>query len=463
MIFRGLIICGLLTTQIAFAAPLKKGMISDFSEDETKFVKNSDKKDLNKSSQKIIEAYKKKMRDGFRIEGKVFGGNIIAGRRTEAPGFMSSRQINPSAEVVGPIDPISIIRIGDTIYLRWTGTPGPQEGEVYATVTPALVMQNKEDATDFEIGVPQDMNQLPDRYHIAGYLYETTGWIRITKISQGLVEARVTSMRAQVSVGDRVMPTLPVFKEVPPVYGDGTLTATIVAGHPVERLSTTQGSYLYLNRGMRDGVKLGQMFIALDDEKLKIQIHENPKHLAGSVKVIYVSDAYSTAMISEQFDIIRIGSALRTQTANEAQSVRESTQQNFPNMEALPVSPENETAPTAPGEEQKSNGKKMSELDAIENSIKNSGLTSAERDRLNQLQKQTEKKEPPQAEESLTTDVPSADQNPAEEEKKSSDVPKLPPLENSFQKKDSGKKAESDKKKKAGKFRDEERLNEMMQ
>ncbi len=445
-----LIGCGLILSFTASAAPTKS-MIKDYSEDEASLINAANKRELNKDEQKFLEAYKKRVQDSFKVEGGLRQGNIAAGRRTEPPGFISAREITPPGQVIGPITVGNSIRIDDLIYIRWSGTPTPKEGEIYSTVTPALVMQSEVDPTDFEIGVPTDMNKLPKHYHLAGYLYETTGFIRITKITQGMVEARVTGLRGQVAVGDRVMPPLPIFKEVPPVYSENDITATIVAGNPVNRLSTTQGSYLYLNRGMRDGVKLGQMFSAMESVRLKYPVHETPKTDLGTVKVIYVSDAYSTAVISQQFDIIRIGSLLHSMPS---EGTRESSQENFPNMEALPTSPESEAPGVTPPA---ADEKHISELDALEKSMRDGALSPAERERLNRLHLQSEKANPEAEEnEDQMPEVPSA-----EEEQGKSEVPELPPIENSFQKKNTKKK--DDKKRPGPKFRDEERLNEMMQ
>lgn len=418
-------------------------------------VESKNKELLNKAQLEYVEQQKKRVQDLVKFEGVDLKNLRKKNLSFEAPGFMSARQVAVSATVIGPITNSNSIRINDLIYLRWTGT-SPQEGEIYATVTPALVLQHKEDPTEFEIGVPNDMNTLPKNYRQAGYLYETTGLVKIVQITQGMVEARVINLRGQLKVGDRIIPPLPVYQSVPPVYSDGELTASIVSGHPVDRLSTTIGSYVYINRGMRDGVKLGQVFSAMEGVKLDTPVHETPQKYMGSVKVIYVSDAYSTAVIIKQFDLIRIGGLIRSDTAAIASS-RESTQENLPNMEALPVTQGDFQAPE---ELKQDTPKALSELDLLERSVKNRTLTPDERLRLNDLHQQAtnEQTSPPEDNSHLSIEESN--------ELDSGEVPSLPSIENSFSspapavKKDAKKDANKVQNKKR---RDEEHLNEMMQ
>jgi hypothetical protein len=369
------------------------------------------------------------------------------------PGTASVAPLADIARVVGPAGVATSFRIGDTIFLRWQGAPGPREGDRYSVFTPALILQNLQNPTEFSVVLRNEKNEKNERYRRAGYFYESSGVIRITRVTQGLVEAVIESMTGQIAISDQIMPTLPKTKIPKPVYGGIQLSAAIVSGSPAERISTTPRSFIYINRGSRDGITLGRIFQSVETARLEGD-KKGPEMLAGEAIVVHVSDAYSVAMITQQFEVIRIGSLLRSkQTDDEMPSFEPFHNFNPANaakyekaaepVEEVPNLNEMNavTDPTLPDPAKPKPPAKpaLSELDAIEQANKFNSLSPKEKERLGTLSRQEK-----------------VGQEASEEE----EAPSLAPVDSSFgSAKPTDKKA---KKKRAQKSRDEEELNQLM-
>ncbi|NUM87779.1 MAG: hypothetical protein HUU37_01110, partial [Bdellovibrionales bacterium] len=297
----------------AHAAP-KVGLIGvkEFEEEDLVYgVTDKDARERAAERIKKMRELKARLKLEMKVEGGILKGYTAAAKRTRPPAFISAREIPSMARVVGPSGTNTGIRLLSKVYLRWNSPSPPRVGDEYDTFAPALVMQSLSDPTIFDIGEVTDLNKMPGGYRPAGFLYETSGRVRITEIDKGLVEADVIQIRSMLRIGHRVMPAIPTYASVEPIYSPAETNAVVVAGFPVDRLSTTIGSFLFLNRGRRDGIQLGQMFESVENLRTDDGTVSNKTLYQGKVKVVYVSDSYSTAMITEQFDVIRIGSVLR--------------------------------------------------------------------------------------------------------------------------------------------------------
>jgi hypothetical protein len=392
------------------------------------------------------------------------------GSRLRVPGFISASAVAPLARVVGPKKLEAEFRIGDTLYLRWQSVPLPRPGDRFSIFPPAIVLQNIDQATDFEITAPVGPKEsLPNGYRMAGYLYEMQGRLRVVRMNGNLVEGVIEQQKGIITMGSEVIPQLPLLQSVEPINGGIQLSAAVVCGSPHDRLSTTSRSFIYLNRGGRDGIKVGQIFESIETVKLdEAAGGAAPEMSSGEAMVVYTSDSYSTAMITHQFDVIRMGSLLRTKqqgiavtrvtpfggfTENKKENLPDEKSPEIPSIEnlpedTLPGSGKNalpEPVPDLAKQKTKPSTPRLSELDELEKSLSLKALSAEEKSRLDKLGRQ----------EKLGAVKPGEDTGAPESELGA------PKVENSF--KDGKKAAKTDKKskKKASKV-DEEELNLLM-
>lgn len=323
--------------------------------------------------------------------------------RVNVPGFISASAIPEIAQVIGPGTIAGSFRLGDTIYLRWSGTPGPREGDRYNTYSPAIVMQSLLDPTEFSVRQrPAKLQEIPGDFRMAGFFYEISGTVRVVRVRQGTVEAVIERLSGQLSTGDQLMPLIPVKNKITPVTGGIQLAAAVVCGSPADRLSTTERSFIYINRGARDGIKEGRVFQAVESVRLEGPVSgPAPERSLGEAMVVHVTDSYSTAMITKQFEVIRIGSLLKTrQELGDIPS-------GAAFADLIPATGSTATSPTGvpevpeigdvgarqdpslpePGRTRKGEAS-LSELDALEKSLQLNKLTPEERARLGRLSRQ---------------------------------------------------------------------------
>lgn len=429
----------------------------NFTEEQKHPEENSTYSARNKS---IAKSESKGMDESDLIQGarNTFGKY---NNRVRVPGFISASPISPLGRVVGPVKNDSILRMGDTIYVRWTGGPAPKPGERFATYSPAIVLQNLLEPTDFEvIAPPGPKDSLPKDRRLAGYFYETNTRLKVLRVRGDLVDALIEQMSNTTHIGDELMPVPPLRENIP-LHTSGTpISAAVVSGSPANRLSMTRRSVIYINRGSRDGVRVGRVFEAIESVRLDGGISgAAPEISHGEAVVIHTTDSYSTAMISKQFDVIRIGSLLRSKQESSAAipsspfggfaETKENQKYDLPD-DAVPILPNLENPPSKSDESLPEPRKKvdttpLSELDRMEKNMKLNGLSAQEKAKLDKLSEQ----------EKL------AASRQAEADEEAAGNPGAPTVENSFQ--DGKKGAKKDKKAKPRARNEEEDLNLLMQ
>jgi hypothetical protein len=398
------------------------------------------------------------------IEGTLRINRAATSRRIRVPGFISSAKLQDFAEIVGPTRGPTSYQFGDTIYIRWIGTPGPREGEVFDVYEPMVVAQNLSDPTEFIIRPEPrgEESRIPGGYRMAGFFYETLGTIRITNIREGLAEAVVTGLAGNIGVGFRLMKQLPMLPRVDPIVGGIQLSGVVVSGSPAGRLSTTIRSFIYLNRGARDGIRVGRVFQSVDTLSLSSSVSgRNPEISNGEAMVVQVSDSYSTAIITRQFDVIRMGSILKTKQdfsdirdkipgvnlfpvsqrlrQNSRSAKEKEATPEVPNLDDMqrnrdPSLPELDRIPVRPEQD-------LSDLDRLERDMKLDDLSEKEKDRLNRLARQRK-----------------LDQPVEDEDSQEGGTAGIPAVDSSF----GPKKKKPDEKKAKQRNRDEEELNLLM-
>jgi len=247
-------------------------------------------------------------------------------------------------------------------------------------------------------------------------------------------------------LGDKIMLPMPQFDNIEPITGGMQMSATVVAGSPPERISPTIGSYVYINRGSRDGVKIGRIFEVSETVQLVDNPIVAPTESMGEMKVVYTTEFFSTALVTKQFNVMRIGGVVQTKTGDRP---IHNKMEKFQVHQRRGVPTQLEGAiekPLTPKQ-------KLSELDELERRAGVLGLTPEERKRLETLQRQDLRKSEPESEQQ--EGEPGA----------SNEVPSLPsaPKGSTDSKVATGKKPEPVKKKKKPSGQDEANLNELMQ
>ena len=278
------------------------------------------------SSEKARETVEAKiiLRDKFGIVTP----NAIAdlydkiSNRIKVPGYISLRAQQPFGRIIGPNTAQGIsFAEGDEVFIRWGGATRPDVGELYSSMSPAVLMQNRIDFTDFRI-LLNDFNarEYNDNYNLAGYVYESNGEIEIIDVSRGVIKGRVINSAGPITLDDKIFATLPAYASIKPISTPARLAAAVVSGSPPTSLTASLGSIIYLNRGKRDGIKVGTIFNTLEPIYLTDAPPIKRSGDVGQVMVIFASDGYSTAVVTKQFRMISIGSLMESQVGGPSRA-----------------------------------------------------------------------------------------------------------------------------------------------
>lgn len=288
----------------------------------------------------------------------------------KVPGFITSKIIPPVARVIGPKKDIRRALNHDKVYIKWiSNKTSPIIGERFAIYRPAVVMQSIRKPTEYFIYTNswKRRSELKKGMRLAGYYYQIRAEIEVTEVKPTLVTGKVTWSEDTLDVGTELIRAPPMYKSISPITGGRPIHATIVAGYPTLNLSPQRGSFVFLNRGAMDGVKVGRIFESWQLVELSEVVKDQPSKVVGKVMVTFVTDHYATGIIMEQFDVIRIGSKMRGMTSGIDKP------ENFEVLAAY---------------NKRSYLKSASRLDDIEVKMGNLELTTAERRRLEQLHRE---------------------------------------------------------------------------
>lgn len=277
------------------------------------------------------------------------------------PGFISTTRVGSLGIIVGGISKeVDTYHLSSNVYLRWRGGK-PNIGDIFAVYTPRVILQSKSNFTDFEL-FPSNSPALPEKlkiFHHAGFFYEINGEVEIVDNSENVIRARVINHGSAIRLGDELMKPLPIHTGIPRNYSAKRITASVVLGHPHDRISPAEGSFMYINRGTRDGVDVGTVFHTLEKVKLKHVPSIQKKVELGEAVVVYATTSYSTALVTKQWQTIRLGSLLESSaygTEREARTIQRK--------------------------------RRRSQLDIIEKELDIEGLTQEEKARLEALHQQ---------------------------------------------------------------------------
>jgi hypothetical protein len=468
----------------------EQGIVEDFTEQKTNSLSDPYLDGLNKSRSK----HEAEMLQNVDLIQSAHGTYKKFNDRVRVPGFISAAKLPQLGRIVGPVLPADTsLRLGDTVFIRWYGAVPPKVGDRYASFTPGIVLQNTENLTDFEVfDVPTSSIKIPKYRRLAGYIYETNGRIKVMKVSGHVVTAVVEQLSSRAGIGNEIMEIPPLLNAVPPVTNGNRVSAAVVCGSPTDRLSTTERSFVYLNRGSRDGIQVGRVFESIENVKTDQPMDEKVEMSNGEAIIVHVTESFSTAMITKQFDVIRIGSLLSSKTgangiiqsrpyngysadprvdnpnykgsvedvsgngtagngAEEKGNTSTTSDQNGPETKKMgseiPEVPDLENLPVASDESlpvphKRPSGPALSDLDELEKNLNFQDLSPDERTKLNKLSTQEK--------------IEAAQQSSGE----LSDNPGAPTIDNSFG--DQGSSTKKKPKKKASAKNDEEELNLLM-
>ena len=152
-----------------------------------------------------------------------------------------------------------------------------------------------------EIFRPGDFVSDPGTGRKLGRVTEQLGWMEITKVSDESALGVIRMSHSDIAKGDHVMPRRLRNAEIP--IGDRVEVEGMLAYTPDKRVQMGQGDVLYLNRGTRQGIRVGsplEVFKPMGERRdaVRKEMRALPDHVVAKLIVVEAHDETSVAVVT---------------------------------------------------------------------------------------------------------------------------------------------------------------------
>lgn len=203
--------------------------------------------------------------------------------------FMSAFPIETIGELVASPNPSIMLQKDDMVYLKLD--------KEYPKGTLLTVYENK----------GRIEAELSDR---KGFAYEVLGDVEVDSTKEGFVLCKLKTELDVVKRGAKITPYIPILPKPAPVPNDKRIEAVIMSTIDLSQGNLGYGDFAYLDRGLIDDVKRGnifQVYVSTDiDNKIELTFEEST--LIAELLVWDVKDRFSTALVIMAKDFIPKGS-----------------------------------------------------------------------------------------------------------------------------------------------------------
>lgn len=149
-----------------------------------------------------------------------------------------------------------------------------------------------------------------------GNMYRIIGDLKVTHKYGDYLSATIRESYQELERGDLVGPAMPITVELEVGPPTGDLEGQIVAQMSQERVLSTTGETVFIDRGRADGVRIGNSFYIVSriDEVLDPRRPDPtlPASVIGRLVVVRVDDYSATAVVTDASRSIPIGSEIVT-------------------------------------------------------------------------------------------------------------------------------------------------------
>jgi len=187
--------------------------------------------------------------------------------------------INSSGKISSSPSGKQLIGVGDYVYVD-TGQPAAKKSKFYIITKPAEVIH-------------------PVTHNFAGYLYRINGILEITGEENGNQKAMIIESYEETTVGDILSAFMPVERPVDPVKERRPeINGVIIKLWNNQELASSN-DILYLDRGVNDGIVVGDLFNVITNSK--------PHTPIGKIQVISAKEKTSVAIVRKATAEIQSG------------------------------------------------------------------------------------------------------------------------------------------------------------
>lgn len=202
------------------------------------------------------------------------------------PAIANDTTIPYLGEVTGSRREGSGLTQGETVFIR-SNSQDLQVGNTYNVLSePQYTHQKKSDRS--------------------GYLYRSQCEIKILGVKDDVYVGLITTSYDAIERGARLYPLLPVVSDIKVVPAEQTMEALVVSDETRSVSSSSQFQYVFLDRGLEDGLHVGEVFRVYEyyDPATKKKITDSDFMVKADIVVVHATAQFATGLILNSRDAI---------------------------------------------------------------------------------------------------------------------------------------------------------------
>ncbi len=196
-----------------------------------------------------------------------------------APSLMNESTLPYLGEIVGSRRDGSNLATGEVVFIKSNGQD-LQVGSAYSVLSEATMVQEKKSER-------------------IGYAYNATGEIRIVGVKDSLYIGEIERGSDVIRRGDRLYPLLPLISGISPKVARAPVEGLALIDPSSSVSNVSQYRFLFFDRGLEDGVEVGNVFRIYDyhDPVTQKKITESDFLVSADAIVVHATAQFSTALI----------------------------------------------------------------------------------------------------------------------------------------------------------------------
>jgi hypothetical protein len=252
-------------------------------------------------------------RDGFNVDGLDFAevevecgpdirfDHTIQADKYIAPAFLRSKR---NLEIFGAItkakSPGEMLSEDDLVYVKVEDPDAYECGDIVSVFRP----------------VQKRVRHPKVRRQKYGNMYRILGELKVVHKYGEYLSATVRESYQEMVRGDLIGPAMPIVVELEVGRPTGDLEGQVVARMSQDRVLSTTGETVFIDRGRADGVRVGNSFYVISRQDDVVDPNRPdpsmPPSVIGRLVVVRVDDFSATAVVTDASRTIPIGAEIVT-------------------------------------------------------------------------------------------------------------------------------------------------------
>ena len=212
-----------------------------------------------------------------------------------ASGFITAKPIPSWGSIIGSKDAAVNLTEGEVVYVKLEPGKEAQPGDRFAIVRKAKAVTH-----------PVTKKKLGNMVLVPGELIIVEG-------KNQVVTAKINKSYRSILEGDMIIPPQPVLPQAVPIRDQKKIRGIVLLS-PEGAENITEKEIIFIDRGNRDGVIVGDLFsiyqegaASVSEEFVKLEKPKLPMIKVGKAVVVSVQEETSTALVTHSSESIYVG------------------------------------------------------------------------------------------------------------------------------------------------------------